>query len=300
MLSGIRKKIDWKWFNFKCSDIFHTSPVKCDPESDIVVVSQMHHNYMAMYLLAAKSFARFIRPRHFVLVDDGLLEEDKRILCAHLGTVHFVLRQDVPLGACPSGGCWERILTLSAENQRYYAIQLDADTLTLSEPTEVLECLAENRSFTLGTSTGRHMIQFGEASRFAHEKTNDHIQNRAERMLEKFPGHEHLKYVRGCAGFTGFTSGQLPADKIEQFSEEMSKLVGPEKWREWGSEQVTSNYMVANAPNSLVLPVDRYPFWKPGVDIEEAVFVHFFGTFRFSAGMYQRQAARVIRSLITR
>lgn len=298
MISGIKKRIDWKWFNFRCSGIFNTPSIRCDPESNIVVVSQMHHNYMAMYLLAVKSFARYIRPRYFVLVDDGLLDEDKRVLTAHLGKVHFVRRQDVALEACPAGGCWERILTLSHENQSYYTVQLDADTLTLSEPTEVLQCLAENRTFTLGTSTGRHMVGFSEASRFAHEKTNDHIQNHAERMLEKFPGHEHLKYVRGCAGFAGFASGQLPADKIEKFSIEMSKLVGREKWREWGSEQVTSNYMAANAQNALVLPVERYPFWRPDVDIEKAVFVHFFGTFRFTAGMYQRQSARVIQSLL--
>ena len=299
MIAEIRKKIDWTWFNIRCSDIFNTPPVKCNPESNIVVVSQMHHSYMTMYLLAVKSFTRFIKPKSFIIVDDGLLEQDRRMLSKHLGTVRFVISRDVPLGACPTGGCWERILTLSHENERCYAIQLDADTLTLGEPTEVLQCLAENRTFTLGTSTGRHTVGFSEASRFAHEKTNDHIQNIAERMLEKFPGHEQLKYVRGCAGFAGFARGDLPVDKIEEFSIEMSKLVGREKWRDWGSEQVTSNYMAANAPNALVLPVERYPFWRPDVNIEKAVFVHFFGTFRFSNGMYKQQALQVIRRLIT-
>ena len=77
----------------------------------------------------------------------------------------------------------------------------------------------------------------------------------------------------------------------------MEKLVGKEKWREWGSEQVASNFMAANVPDSLVLPIDRYPFWEPGLDINQAVFVHFFGTFRFVGGMYLRQSLRIIKQL---
>ncbi|TAN84695.1 MAG: hypothetical protein EPN14_01820 [Gallionella sp.] len=297
MIAGIRKKIDRAWFDFRCSGIFDTPPVKCDPDSGILIVSQLHHPDMTMYMLAMKSFARFVRPQGFVIVDDGLLPEDRRILSGHFDPIRFVPSEGVTLGACPAGGCWERLLTLSLENRDHYVIQLDADTLTLSEPAEVLQCLAQNRSFTLGTSTGRQAVGFGEASRFAHESTNNHVQNHAERALASYPGHEHLKYVRGCAGFTGFARGQLLPEKIQEFSAQMGKLVGKEKWREWGSEQVASNYMAANAPDSLVLPVERYPFWRPDVDIAKAVFVHFFGVFRFMGGMYTRQALRVIRQL---
>ena len=300
MITGIRKKFDRAWFDYRCSAIFNTPPVQCDPNSAFLIVSQLHHPDMIMYMLAMKSFARFVKPRGFVIVDDGLYPDDKRILSKHFTEMRFVPSKDVQLGACPAGGCWERLHTLSQENGAQYVIQLDSDTLTLNEPTEVLQCLAENRAFTLGTSTGRHVVGFEEASRFAHETPHKHIQNHAERMLEKFPGHANLKYVRGCAGFAGFPIGQLPADKIEAFSVEMSKLVGREKWCEWGSEQVTSNYMAANAPNALVLPVERYPFWRPDMGIEKAVFVHFFGTFRFNAGMYQRQSAQVIQSLISK
>lgn len=289
--------VDRAWFNLRCAKIYDTSPILCNANSPVVVVSQLHHPDLTMYLLAAKSFARFVQPRRFVIVDDGLLPKDKIILMAHLGAVSFVLSSEVALNACPAGGCWERILTLSHENQHHYVIQLDSDTLTLSEPTEVLQCLEENRTFTLGTSTGRQVIGFIEASRFAHETPHSHVQNHAERALEKFPGHEQLKYVRGCAGFAGFASGQLPSASITRFSKEMSQLIGDEKWREWGTEQVTSNYMAANAPNALVLPVERYPFWRPDVDIGKAVFVHFFGTFRFVGGMYIRQGMRIIQQL---
>jgi len=297
MISEIRNKIDWKWFNFRCSDIFNTPPVACDPESDIVVVSQMHHNYMAMYLLAAKSFARYVRPRGFVIVDDGLLPKDRAILVEHLDSIRFVPRKSIDSGICPVGGCWERLLTLSGENKNNYVIQLDADTLTLSEPTEVVACISQKRTFTLGTKTGHQAVGFDEASRFAHERTSNHVQNHAERALAEYPGHEHLQYVRGCAGFTGFAKGALPLEVIAVFSGQMSQLVGADKWREWGSEQVTSNFMAANARDSLVLPVERYPFWSPDAGIGHAVFVHFFGSFRFMGGMYTRQALRIIRQL---
>lgn len=297
MISGIRKKIGRAWFDFRCSGIFDTPPVKCDPNSDILIVSQLHHPDMTMYMLAMKSFAHFVRPQGFVIVDDGLLPEDRRILSEHFDPIRFVPSKGVQLGACPSGGCWERLLTLSQENNSLYVIQLDADTLTLSEPEEVLQCLAHNRSFTLGTSTGRQVVGFSEASRFAHEHIGDHVQSHAECALASFPEYEHLKYVRGCAGFTGFAKGQLSPEKIQEFSTQMEKLVGKEKWSEWGSEQVTSNYMAANTSDSLVLPVERYPFWRPDVNITEAVFMHFVGDFRFMGGMYTRQALHVIRQL---
>lgn len=297
MISRIKQKISRAWFNFQCAGIFDTPPVKCDPDSNVVVVSQLHHPDLTMYMLAAKSFARYVRPRGFVIVDDGLLPEDRRILTEHLTQIHFVTSQDVPLGICPAGGCWERILTLSQENRDHYVVQLDADTLTLREPTEVLQCLDQNRSFTLGTRTGQLAVGFIEASRHAQKHTSEHVQNHAERVLDKYPGYEHLKYVRGCAGFTGFSKSQLPLEKIEEFSSQMELLVGKEKWREWGSEQVTSNYMVANALDSMVLPVDRYPFWAPEVDINKAAFIHFFGMFRFSEGMYVRQGKEIITGM---
>jgi len=297
MISRIRAKINRTWFNFRCAGIFDTPPVKCDPGSDILIVSQLHHPDMTMYMLAMKSFARFVRPQGFVVVDDGLLPDDRRILSEHFDSIRFVPSKDVQLGSCPSGGCWERLRTLSEVNKDHYVVQLDADTLTLAEPTEVLECIEQNRTFTLGTSSGTHFVGFDEASRFAHEHACDHIQNRAERALGEFPGKENLKYVRGCAGFTGFAKQQLASEKIEDFSTGMERLLGRERWCKWGTEQVTSNYMAANAPGALVLPVDRYPFWEPGVDTDSASLIHFFGLFRFNGGMYLRQARRVVKQL---
>lgn len=293
MWSGIKKRAGKAWLDLRCRGIYDSAPVVCDPASPVVIVSQLYHPDMTMYLLAAKSFARHVRPQGFVLVDDGLTAEDRHVLTQHLGTVQFVARRSVATDGLPEGGCWERLLTLAAQNQTHYAVQLDADTLTLAPPTEVVDCIAHGRSYTLGTSSGRVAVPLQQASRYAQARRDDHVQSLAECALEELDDSGQLLYVRGCAGFTGFAPGYLDIERIRAFSQRMEALIGRDKWHRWGSEQVTSNFFAANAPDSLVLPVDRYPFWGPDVDIERAAFAHFFGTFRFSGGMYARKGAQV-------
>lgn len=285
------------WFDHQCAGVHRTRPVRCDSRSDVVVVSQLYHPDMTMYLLAAKSLAHWLRPRGFVIVDDGLTTQDRAHLTHHLGELSFVARTAVPNTRCPSGGCWERLLTLSDANTSAYAIQLDSDTLTLAEPTEVLQCVAAGRSFTLGTHSGTHLVPFAEAAQYASSRESAHVQNAAERALGRHPDAPRLRYVRGCAGFTGFAKGELPRERIERFSSQMSGLLGEPAWRSWGTEQVTSNVMAANAPDAEVLPIDRYPFYLPSEDLSTSALVHFFGSFRFQQGAYARLGRQVINRL---
>jgi hypothetical protein len=297
-LRRVKDKIDRLVFDFRCKGVYKTPPVTCDPTSDFVLVSQLHHPDMTMFMLAAKSLLRYIRPKGLVLVDDGLTATDRDVLKAHFDNVIFIERREIKTEHCPSGGCWERLLTLSEVNTDSYVIQMDSDTLTLNEPTEVIDCISKKSSFTLGTSSGRSFVGFDSASEYASSAQSLHIQNLAERGLGRFPGKEKLKYVRGGAGFTGFAKGHLPRGRIQSFSKQMASLVGEERWKEWGTEQVSSNYMAANAPVSIVLPVDKYPFWMRGVDLNKAVFVHFFGTYRFQDGEYLRRGMAVIDDLL--
>lgn len=297
MWSGIKRRAGKAWLDQRCRGIYATAPVACDPDSPVVVVSQLYHPDMTMYLLAVKSFARHVQPRGFVLVDDGLTDQDREVLRRHLGEVAFVDRRAAHVDGLPEGGCWERLLTLAQHGKTHYAVQLDSDTLTLSRPNEVLECIAQRRAFTLGTASGRQPVSLAEASEYAKARRDEHVQSVAECALEVLDPGSSLRYVRGCAGFTGFPPGYLDVDRIRAFSQRMEELCGRSKWHQWGSEQVTSNFFAANAPGCVVLPVDTYPFWGPGVDIDRAAFAHFFGTFRFSGGMYARQGARLARQV---
>jgi hypothetical protein len=297
MFSTQRARFSKKWFNFTTRNIFRTEMVQCDPTSNVVILSQLYSPDLNMYMLAAKSFARFIKPLEFVIVDDGLLPSDKQILSKHFKQIRFVPTNRVKSSACPKGGCWERLLSIAELSAAHYVIQLDADTLTLSVPDEVKQCIAENRSFTLGTSTGQEITTLRKASEFARQHPGEHVQIQAEIAMENYPGNERLHYVRGCAGFAGFSRGLLSVTKVEEFSTNMSSLIGKEKWSGWGSEQVTSNYLIANAPNPLVLPLKGYTFWAPSVDASQCKLIHFVGTYRFYHGEYMNLARSIIKEL---
>lgn len=297
MFTSLRIRLPKKWFDLNARPILHTAPIKCDGGRNLVFLSQLHHPDVLMYLVAAKSFARFIQPREFVIVDDGLLARDRDLLQRHFERIRFLSSRSVDAGVCPRGGCWERLLSISDINGSDYVVQLDADTVTLNEPTEVIEHIDAGRSFTLGTPGGESIVSTEETSRIASTWTSSHVQVLSERAMVDLPRHLGDRYVHGCAGFTGFRPGSLPRIKIDEFSGEMSKLLGTAKWSEWGSEQVTSNFLVANDPGAAVLPIDRYPFWKAGKDISSAALVHFFGTHRFEEGRYIKSAKQVIDAL---
>ena len=296
-LAAIRRRWDRGWFNWRCRHILQTPPLRLDPKADVVVVSQLYSPDVTMYLLAAKSFARYVPIREFEIVDDGLTRNERELLQEHLGRVHFTPIASVDTGSCPRGGCWERFFTLARRNLGSYVIQLDSDTLTISRPSEVLDCISASRTFTLGTPTGRNLVSVEAASQNAAADPHPHVQNRAEQALVRLTNSKQLLYVRGCAGFTGFGTGQLRLDRIEELSAELAALLGKDVFSQWGSEQVMSNLMASNAPNALVLPVETYPFWAPGHRTDGLALIHFFGTFRFIEGMYLRQALRVIRVL---
>lgn len=297
MFNTQRTRFKKRWFNFATRHIFHTQMAQCDPTSNVVVLSQLYAPDLNMYMLAAKSFARFIKPLEFVIVDDGLSSSDRQTLSNHFERIRFVPAHEVASGACPRGGCWERLLSIAKLSAKHYVIQLDADTLTLSAPEEISQCIEQNRSFTLGTSTGQEITTFKKASEFARQHLNEHVQIQAEVAMEHYPENERLNYVRGCAGFAGFSRGLLSVNKIEEFSTTMSYLIGDEKWCGWGSEQVTSNYLIANAPNPLILPLKCYPFWAPRVDASQCKLIHFVGTYRFYQGKYMRLARLIIKEL---
>jgi len=271
--------------------------VRRDPASPVVVLTMLHHPDVTMFVVAAKSFCRFLRPGRFVVADDGLLESDRELLRQHFEGMEFVPTSQTRSPRTPRGGCWERLLTVADLNRQHYVIQLDADTVTLNRPDEVLDCVAANHSFTLGTEGGQRIISCDEASRIASGWQGDHVQVVSEQALTRLPPEIGTLYVHGCAGFAGFRPGSISRERVEEVSEAMACVVPPAKWAQWGSEQVTSNFLVANTPQAVVLPPSTYPFWMPGVDTHSARLVHFFGTHRFQGGRYVASAVRLAHEL---
>lgn len=283
-----------KWFDIRARGIRNTPQVACDQNSRLIVLTQLHHPDVTMYLVAAKSFARNITPHKFVIVDDGLTMEDQALLRAHFAQIEFISTRQIDTGPCPRGGCWERFLAIAAMNQDHYMVQLDADTITTGNPVEVRDCINRNVTFTLGTPGGEKVVSLEEIRDMAANWTQDHVQVLSEQNMFKLPPGFGRQYVHGCAGFAGYASGSLSLEEIHRTSQAMENILGKAKWSEWGSEQVTSNYLVANQPGACILPIDIYPFWRKGRDISKARLIHFFGTHRFEAGQYLRSSKTII------
>ncbi|MBO9694918.1 MAG: hypothetical protein J7499_01840 [Sphingopyxis sp.] len=260
----------------------------------LVLFSMIGTRVLLPYLVAVKSLHAHLRRGRIVILDDGTLTDaDRAILAEHLGNPQILAIADVDTGPCPRGGTWERLLTILDMRASDYVIQLDSDTVTLGDVPQIAAAIAENRSFTLRGDPDSQLLSFAELA----SRTDDdaflfnpaaHVQGAIECGLDRvsLPMRENPVYVRGCSGFAGFARGGDGRTLAEAFSREAERLLGAERWARWGSEQVTSNMVIANEPDPLLLPYDHYlNFWNEGVP-PDARFVHFIGSYRFSGSAY--------------
>ncbi len=256
-----------------------------------------------MYLIAIKSLYRFLDSRRVVVLNDGSLSgDDRALLMRHVPSIEIMSFSQVPAANTPKGRCWERLLLISDLVRDSYVIQVDSDSLTLHEIPEVVDSMTENRSFTLlgkGSFPGVEtmMDACNRANRSGQRGMEP--QGVAERALDQFPDSSKLKYVRGTAAFAGFARNSFSRSDVEFFSKNMEKICGTAKWHEWGSEQVTSNLIIANSPKARVLQHPKYTSYYalPEVDYMQSSFIHFIGTCRYKNGFYATLARQVIRSL---
>ncbi len=300
MFFRARRALHRAWFSFKVRQLLQTAPLP-PPESTVTIVSMVCHGEVRMYLLAAKSFARQLgqAPRVTVLNDGSLTPADLALLKAHIPFLSVVAIASVSTGTCPTGGCWERLMLISDLVRDGYVIQLDSDTLTSQPIPEVLECVRDNRSFTLlGDKSYPRVRPMLEACPDFKANPSGQVQAICERNFDRLPQAENLLYLRGNAGFVGFAQGSIDRERIGWFSDRM-RGIAEGTWDTWGSEQLTSNLLIANSPHPLPLPFPRYcSYWAhPDVDYSLSAFIHFIGPFRFADGLYLRSAAAVLRSL---
>jgi len=281
------------------SALLRSAPVSLDESSGLALLSQLQHKDVLMFLLAVKSFAKQIRPRAVFVLNDGSLSHGDRVLLgAHLPGVAFLELPDFRSTACPTGGCWERLLAISALVKDYYVIQLDSDTLSVGAIDEVRDCVRRQAAFALGTWDNQEcesMREQWETAVRLKPGPGSHVQLVAEANFHKLRDFETLRYIRGCAGFAGFPRFSFTRDFVETISIQMRAAIG-DKWAEWGSEQVMSNIAVANIPGAVVLPHPKYADcqkMKPG----QTAFIHFIGSCRFKRGMYAKLGAEVIEAL---
>lgn len=249
-----------------------------------------------MYLLAAKSFARYFPPRQFIVVDDGLSPVEQRLISSQLGNVEYRPRKGVINQKCPAGGCWERLLTVADCAENDYVVQLDSDTVTLRSPSQAIDAIRSARAFTLSTKQGREFVSAKAASEFAESVAGGHVQLLAERALVEVAPQS--LYIRGCAGFIGMPKNGISRKRVEDFSEKMERALSTAVWSKWGTEQFASNFFVASAESPVALNFEKYPYWEIGQDVGMAELIHFIGTDRFTGPKYRKIAQQVIDSMM--
>ncbi|MCT8002574.1 glycosyltransferase family 2 protein [Sphingomonas sanguinis] len=286
--------------------VLATPPIR--PQQDgVVLMSMIGSRVLLPYLVAVKSLHRHLGMGRIVLIDDGsLTDNDKRVLAHHCGSPDIIPIGTIDTGQCPRGGTWERLLTLLDLRAGDYVIQLDSDTVTIGDLPEIRSAIAANADFILlggedAEAAGLLPLPDFTARRYPDGPSAPpaHIQRMIESRLASYPDAALHHYVRGCSGFAGFARGG-PASRVEatRFSRHAEALVGPAIWSQWGSEQVTSNFLLANEPGVRLLPYARYTnYWRQKASGDER-FVHFIGTYRYSGPSYRRLTAQAIDRLL--
>jgi hypothetical protein len=300
MFFRARRALQRAWFDFNCRSFLSTPPIH-STDASLTLVSMVCHGEVLMYLMAAKSFCRQLgrNPQVVILNDGSLTKSDYATIHSHIPDAKIIHISEVPPANTPKGSCWERLLLISDLVTNSFVVQLDSDTLTINSIPEVRECIDANRSFTLMGDRSFPEIE-PMVSACLRSKNNLHpmVQAVCERSFDQLPESESLQYVRGNAGFNGFAKGSIDREKVEWFSELMRRLA-KDQWNEWGSEQLTSNLLIANSEGAYPLQFPKYlSYWAhPDVQYDDASFIHFIGPFRFSNGLYMKKAKTIIAAL---
>ena len=292
----ITERLHRAQFNWAVGAVRNTPPLQAG-QNDFIALSMVQHRDVLPYLLALKSFARFLPPARVVLVADPTLDEnDRATLRQHVPHIEIREAAEFQRSGIPKGGCWERLNAISEYAKGAYVIQLDADTVALKEMPDVRQAIQQRVSFTLGTEDVQPIISCVEAAQWAKPRLDgqDHTQLIAESNLDRFDPEGKFRYARGCAGFAGFAPGSISPALVEQISGRMSELVGPQ-WSAWGTEQFTSNVIVCSSPGARLLPHPAY--CHPGRKTVATVFLHFIGFVRFANSLYSTTARQISKDL---
>jgi len=185
--------------------------------------------------------------------------------------------------------------------QASYVVQLDADTITLGGWMRLVQCIQTNTKLHTGYE-GRASNRHDEGSACAAwpssfaTATASRVR-RADRhrgSIDQLPGYAHLKYVRGSAGFAGYGMKSYERETLEDFADAMERAIGTEKLREWGGDQVASNFSSPTLPSACVFPFPKYATTTRA--IRRRVVLHsLHGTYRFRKGVYRRLCRAFLR-----
>ena len=267
-------------------------------EAPLTIVSMVGDAEVPMYVLTMKAFYRRIgRGRIVAIIASTMPEAERATLRRHFPGIALQPIEEIDTGPCQRGGCWERLLYILSRAETGYVVQVDSDVLATAEDLDEIDaCIRTGTPFTL-VDGAREIRTMREVAEAAKRMETDYIGVVVERLFEHYPDCDRLHYVRGSAALAGFAPGGTPRGAVETFHQRMEELVGPVRWREWGTEQCASNFAVANSPGATLLPFPRYTSFFPNGPREGVKLFHFMGSFRFDEGVFAALAKREVASL---
>lgn len=229
------------------------------------------------------------------MVSDGVDEASIELIQKHLGPVEVIPVETIDTGQCPRGGTWERLVYLIRRTEKEYVIQMDADVLCVGLIPEVLDCVDKNIAFTLADGIPKKPLPEWVEDGIA--RNSDNVVIAFEKRARQFPEADRFLYVRGSSGFAGFAKGASNEAALADFHRRGYETMGP-RWKEWGTEQLASNFVIANSPHSLPLPKPKYLSYERHSIPDEIALLHFLGYCRFDNGIFARFANREIYALL--
>lgn len=285
----------FRWLHHKAvRGVLKTAPLRAGT-MPFILLSMVQKRDVLSYLVALKSFTAFANAQRVVVVCDPSIDaKDREVLKRHVPHIELRAADEFTHPDIPRGGTWERLLAICSYARDSYVVQLDADTVTVAEPVEVRQAIAGKVGFVLGEEPRQSLLTLDRTSdnAKADEWGQLHIQGYSEACMAEVGLPASAMYVRGCSGFTGFPPSRSMLDQLLQFSSCMARAVGERRWASWGTEQVTSNYLVANAAGTSVLPYPAYG--TPDAMNENTIFIHFIGSMRFTNNKYEKTSRSVI------
>ncbi|MCE0493270.1 hypothetical protein [Vibrio salinus] len=299
----IKRKLEKYDCEKQIKKVLDTPPSSYQKSDDVIIFSMIGKKYLAAYLVAIKSFLYWFNNVNVHILNDGTLdEEDYNILSYHIPGIAISHIADVDVGDMPHGGCWERLIKLLDLLQKSYVIQLDSDIVVTGPMTEISQYIEQKHSFTIGNPRWSETASIQYISDIAKKWNSTHVQTYSEVAMPSLPMFKNtdFKITRGCAGFSGFPKGSVNKETLAKFSIQMEKAIGKEKWSEWGSEQVASNFLISTCSGSHILKWPKYQNFlhpKSNEPIECSCLIHFMGTNRYDKGAYKKTVKNIITSL---
>jgi len=290
ILEKVLREINKKRFDYSLLGVLKTPPINYKQDNKVTILTMLGHSTVNMYLVAIKSFMMQFGYGTIEVINDGTLtDNDITTLKNHVPNIRFSNASDVDTLSCPTYISWKRLLRIAEVAKNSYVIQLDSDTISLAPLIDIHDKVKKNEGFLIGSERWGQPVDVSFLHDIVISWKNQHVQAKAEEIFKDIEFFKDgTKYLRACAGFSGYPKNFARLHEIEQLSQQIEGKIG-KKWHEWGSEQTATMCLISKTANASVLPWPKYQnFMEPisGNSISSASFIHFIGSTRYRNSKY--------------